>query len=47
MIEEAETRPVVYDDDSPKLTPEQLTQFRPVNYKPLKAPRQPAPASKR
>jgi hypothetical protein len=32
MLEEAEGLPQVYDDDCPKLTPEQLSQFRPVNY---------------
>jgi hypothetical protein len=32
MLEEAEKRPQVYDDDCPKLTREQLSQFRPVNY---------------
>jgi hypothetical protein len=33
MLEEAEKIPPVYDDDCPKLTPEQLAQFRPVNYR--------------
>ena len=32
MLEEAEKYPLEYDEDSPKLTPEQLTQFRPVHY---------------
>ena len=32
MLEEAEKRPIVYDEDCPKLTPEQLAQFRPVHY---------------
>jgi len=32
MLEEAEKFPPVYDDDCPKLTPEQLAEFRPVNY---------------
>jgi len=32
MLEEAEKYPPEYDDDCPKLTPEQLAQFRPVNF---------------
>jgi hypothetical protein len=32
MLEEAEKYPLEYDEDSPKLTPEQLDQFRPVQY---------------
>jgi hypothetical protein len=32
MLEEAEEYPLEYDEDSPKLTPEQLGQFRPVHY---------------
>ena len=32
MLEEAEKLPIEYDEDCPKLTPEQLAQFRPVNY---------------
>ena len=32
MLEEAEKHPLEYDEDSPKLTPEQLTQFRPVHF---------------
>jgi hypothetical protein len=32
MLEEAEKYPLEYDEDSPKLTPEQLDQFRPVHY---------------
>jgi hypothetical protein len=32
MLEEAEKYPLEYDEDSPKLTPEQLGQFRPVHY---------------
>jgi len=32
MLEEAEKHPIKYDEDSPKLTPEQLAQFRPVNF---------------
>jgi len=32
MLEEAEKYPPEYDEDSPKLTPEQLAQFRPVHY---------------
>jgi hypothetical protein len=31
MLEEAEHLPQVYDEDCPKLTTEQLAQFRPVN----------------
>jgi hypothetical protein len=33
MLEEAEHLPQVYDEDCPKLTPEQLAQFRPVNVR--------------
>jgi penicillin V acylase-like amidase (Ntn superfamily) len=32
MLEEAEKYTPEYDEDSPKLTPEQLAQFRPVHY---------------
>jgi hypothetical protein len=32
MLEEAEKYPPEYDEDSPKLTPEQLAQFKPVNF---------------
>ena len=32
MLEEAEKLPLVYDEDCPKLTPEQLAEFRPVHY---------------
>jgi hypothetical protein len=32
MLEEAEKYPLEYDEDSPKLTHEQLAQFRPVNF---------------
>jgi len=32
MLEEAEKYSPVYDEDSPKLTPEQLSQFKPVHY---------------
>jgi len=32
MLEEAEKVPQVYDEDSPKLTPQQLAEFRPVYY---------------
>jgi hypothetical protein len=32
MLEEAEKHPIKYDEDSPKLTPEQLSQFRPVHF---------------
>jgi hypothetical protein len=32
MLEEAEKYPLEYDEDSPKLAPEQLDQFRPVHY---------------
>ena len=31
MLEEMDRAPVVYDEDCPKLTEEQLRQFRPVN----------------
>jgi penicillin V acylase-like amidase (Ntn superfamily) len=32
MLEEAEKYPPEYDEDSPKLTTEQLAQFKPVHY---------------
>ncbi|GHT62881.1 hypothetical protein FACS1894109_21730 [Spirochaetia bacterium] len=32
MLEEAEKRPQVYDDDCPKLTPQQLAEFHPVHF---------------
>jgi hypothetical protein len=32
MLEEAEKFPQVYDNDCPKTTPEQLSQFKPVHY---------------
>ena len=32
MLEEAEKYPIEYDEDSPKLTQNQLAQFRPVHY---------------
>ena len=32
MLKEAEKYPLVYDEDSPKLTPEQLSQFKPVHF---------------
>ena len=32
MLEEAEKLPQVYDEDCPKLTPEQLVEFRPVHH---------------
>ena len=32
MLEEAEKHPIKYDEDSPKLTPEELAEFRPVHY---------------
>ena len=48
MLEEAEKYPLGYDEDSPKLTPEQLAQFRPVYYATMEeraqAMRQKAPA---
>ena len=31
-IETASKRPYTYDPDCPLLTPEQLTEFRPVNF---------------
>ena len=36
MLEKAENYPLEYDEDSPKLTPEQLAQFRPVHYATMK-----------
>jgi len=32
MLEEAEKYPPEYDEDSPKLTPEELAEFKPVHY---------------
>jgi hypothetical protein len=32
MLEEAEKFPQAYDSDCPKMTPEQLEQFKPVHY---------------
>ena len=32
MLEEAEKYPLEYDEDSPKLTPEQLAEFKPVHF---------------
>jgi hypothetical protein len=32
MLEKAENYPLEYDEDSPKLTQEQLSEFRPVNF---------------
>jgi len=32
MLEEAEKHPIEYDDDCPKLTHEQLAEFKPVYF---------------
>jgi len=32
MLEEAEKHPIKYDEDCPKLTPEELAEFKPVHY---------------
>jgi hypothetical protein len=32
MLEEAEKRPQIFDDDCPKLTAEQLAEFQPVHF---------------
>jgi len=32
MLEEAEKYPINYDEDSPKLTSEELAEFKPVYY---------------
>ena len=32
MLEEAEKYPLEYDEDSPKLTSEQLSEFKPVHF---------------
>ena len=32
MLEEAENLPQIYDEDCPKLTADQLAEFRPVYY---------------
>jgi hypothetical protein len=31
-IREAEKRPIVFDEDCPELTDEQLAEFKPVNF---------------
>ena len=36
MLEEAEKLPQVYDEDCPKLTPEQLAEFQPAYYTNMK-----------
>ena len=32
MLEEAEKHPIKYDEDSPKLSPEELAEFKPVYF---------------
>ena len=32
MLEKAEKYPLEYDEDSPKLAPKQLAEFRPVHF---------------
>jgi hypothetical protein len=32
MLEEAEKHPIKYDEDCPKLTEEELAEFKPVNF---------------
>ena len=32
MLEEAERLPQVYDDDCPRLSPEELAEFHPVHF---------------
>jgi len=32
MLEEAEKHPIMYDEDSPKLSPEELAEFKPVYF---------------
>ena len=32
MLEEAEKHPIKYDEDSPKLTSEELAEFTPVHF---------------
>ena len=32
MLEEAEKHPIMYDEDCPKLTEEELAEFKPVNF---------------
>jgi len=32
MLEEAEKHPIKYDEDSPKLTSEELAEFMPVHF---------------
>ena len=48
MLEEAEKHPIKYDEDSPKLTPEELAEFKPVHFSSMEeraqAMRQEAPA---
>ena len=36
MLEEAEKYPLEYDEDSPKLAPDQLAEFRPVHFDNMK-----------
>ena len=36
MLEKAEKYPLDYDEDSPRLTSEQLAEFKPVNYTTMK-----------
>ena len=39
-IREAEKYPIVFDDDCPELTDEQLAEFRPVNFANMEERRQ-------
>jgi len=32
MLEEAEKHPINYDEDCPKLTPDELAEFKPVYF---------------
>jgi len=32
MLKEAEKHPIKYDEDSPKLAPEELAEFKPVHF---------------
>jgi len=36
MLEEAEKHPIKYDEDSPKLTPAELAEFKPVHFATMK-----------
>ena len=41
MLEEAEKLPQVYDEDCPKLSPDQLAEFRPVYHADMRTAKPP------